>query len=475
MNIPRFVVGGVRSGEGKTTVALGLMAALRRRGLAVQGFKVGPDYLDTGYQLIATGRVGRNLDLWMMGEDAVRASLQQHGGAADITVIEGVMGLFDGHRDGVTPTSTAEVARRLAAPVVLVIDAAHLAASAGAIALGFRTFDPDVQIAGVILNHWNPSRSRLATEQAIARAGLPVLGYLPSLPEIRLPSRHLGLVIADEMREETTGVLERLATLVTEHIDVDRLLTIARDVPPLPSSAPVAVEHSGEGLRIAVARDEAFAFYYPENLELLAQAGAEICYFSPLTDAALPDADGLYLGGGYPELHARQLAENAGMSRCIANAIADGLPTYAECGGLLYLARSLTDLDGDSWPLVGAVPADVRMHRRLQKMGYREGIFCRDALLGPAGAAVRGHEFHYSSCEPAAGENPAYRLDDRVEGYSHDNLFASYLHLHFAGCPAVVKNWLDRCRQWAKERAINNARVTVHPHPPAPSPRGEGE
>lgn len=450
MNIPRIVVGGIRSGEGKTTVALGLMAALRARGLAVQGCKVGPDYLDTGYQLLATGRVGRNLDLWMMGEDAVRRSVVTHGGQTDITVIEGVMGLFDGHRDGVTPTSTADVAKRLAAPVVLVIDAAHLAASAGAIALGYRTFDPDVQVAGVILNRWNPMRSRTAIERAMAHAGTPVLGYLPSAPDIALPSRHLGLVIADEMRDEVAVLLQQLAALVEAHIDLDQLITLAQHAPALdaPVAAPTPAQFTG--IRIAVARDDAFAFYYPENLELLQQAGAEIRYFSPITDAALPDADGLYLGGGYPELYAQQLAENTSMCRSIAAAIAGGLPTYAECGGLLYLCESLTDVEGQRWPLVGAVPRHACMHRRLQRMGYREGEISREALLGPAGTRLRGHEFHYSSCAPEDDATAAYLLDGKAEGYSAGNLFTSYMHLHFAGCPQVVEHWL----QTASERSM---------------------
>ncbi len=453
LHIPRLLIGGTRSGEGKTTVALGVMAALRARGLAVQGFKVGPDYLDTGYQLLATGRVGRNLDLWMMGEAAVRESVLRHGGAADVTVIEGVMGLFDGHRDGVTPTSSADVAKRLDAPVILVMDAAHLAASAGAVALGFRTFDPDVRVVGTILNRWNPHRSRVAVEAALARAGVPVLGYLPAAAEIALPSRHLGLVVADEFRDEAAAALANLAALIAAHVDIDRLLEIAYDtaaITVLPS--PVTGRYgggaggggrsqaSGEGRkpRIAVARDDAFAFYYPENLELL-EAVAEVVYFSPLADNALPEVDGLYLGGGYPELHAARLAENAGLRADLAARIAGGLPTYAECGGLMFLCATLTDVEGRTWPMVGAVPRAVVMHPRLQRMGYREGVLTRDSLLGPAGTPLRGHEFHYSSCAPEDAADAAYTLDGRPEGYARGTLFASYQHLHFTGCPEVVE------------------------------------
>lgn len=445
--IPRVVIGGIRSGEGKTTVALGLMAALRARGLAVQGYKVGPDYLDTGYQLLATGRPGRNLDLWMMGEDGVRRSLATHGRAAEITIIEGVMGLYDGHRDGVTPTSTAEVAKRIDAPVILVIDAAHLAASAGAIALGFRQFDPEVRIAGAILNRWNPRRSRVAVERAMAQAGVPVLGFLPAEMAVALPSRHLGLVVADEIRVETTAVLDQLGALVMEQVDLDAVVALARSAPDVASAAPgPQVAAAASRVRIAVARDEAFCFYYQENLEMLEAAGAELVDFSPLAASALPRVDGLYLGGGYPELHAEGLSRNVALRDSLRAAITGGLPTYAECGGLLYLCETLTDLAGCTWPLVGAVPRQATMHPRLQGMGYREGTVCADGLLGPAGLRLRGHEFHYSRCAAGSDARSAYLLDGQVDGYSMDNLFASYLHLHFAGCPRVVDAWMDRCR-----------------------------
>lgn len=456
----RLVIGGVRSGEGKTTVALGLMAALRARGLAVQGFKVGPDYLDTGYQILATGRPGRNLDVWMMGEDGVCWSAAHHSADADIAVIEGVMGLFDGHRDGVTPTSTADVAKRLQAPVVLVMDASHFAASAGALALGYKTFDPEVHVVGAILNRWNPRRSKMAVEAAMAKAGVPVLGYLPPAPEIALPSRHLGLVMADELRAEATAALEQLAALIAAHVDLDALLAIAQaHTAPIaaPAGPRIAPLPGAQGLRIAVARDDAFAFYYPENLELLEQAGAEVVYFSPVTDTTLPACDGLYLGGGYPELHAAALSANMAMRESIRAAIDAGLPTYAECGGLLYLSASLLDLDGNSWPMVGAVPRTVRMHQRLQRMGYRAGVLRADALLAPAGTALCGHEFHYSSCEPETADEAAYTIDGAPEGVCRGNLLASYLHLHFAGCPQVVERWLSRCRRRPKHSLCHPA------------------
>jgi cobyrinic acid a,c-diamide synthase len=407
-------------------------------------------------QSYAAGRAGRNLDLFMMGERAVRDAVAEAGADADVAVIEGVMGLFDGHRDGVTPSSSAAVASLLGAPVVLVIDASRMAASAGALALGFATFDPEVRVAGVILNRWNPRRSREAVQAALARAGVDVLGYVPSAEHLELPSRHLGLVVADELSAEVEAVMERLAEHVEEHVDVDRVLALSAEAPELPAAdaagpaAPVPrPSESSVRPRIAVAWDAAFAFYYADNLALLRAHGAELVHFSPLTAAELPVCDGLYLGGGYPELHARELSENETLRRRLADAVAGGLPVYAECGGLLYLCHTLTDLEGRSWPLVGAVPGRAAMHERLQGMGYREAHLAGDSLLGAAGTAVRGHEFHYSSCELENWRQPAYVHEGSPEGYAAGDLFASYIHLHFAGYPALLEHWLERCRACA--------------------------
>ena len=457
VTVPRVVVAAPRSGEGKTTVALGLMAALRHRGLRVQGYKVGPDYLDTGYQRYAAGVPGRNLDLYMMGDDAVQAALA--GSDADVAVVEGVMGLFDGHRDGVTPTSTAEVAKRLAAPVVLVIDAAHLSASVGAIALGFRTFDPELNVAGVILNRWSPRRSKDAVEAALSAVGVEVLGYVPTAGDVALPSRHLGLVVADELSVEASAVMDRLGEHMEQHVDIDRMLAIARGAPEAPAPpAAHAAGPAGAVPRIAVAWDDAFAFYYADNLALLRAHGAKLVFFSPLEAAELPVCDGLYLGGGYPELHAEGLSANVALRRRLVAALAAGLPTYAECGGLLYLCESLTDLDGRTWPLIGSIPGRAAMHDRLQGMGYRDARLFSDSLLGPAGTAARGHEFHYSSCEVDNVRHAAYLVDGAPEGYAAGDLFASYVHLHFAGYPALLEHWLERCRAFARA-----------PHPGGPS------
>ena len=471
---PTLVVGAPRSGEGKTTVALGIMAAFRRRGLRVQGFKTGPDYLDTGYQVLATGRAGRNLDLWMMGVDAVERAVAESCSSADVIVVEGAMGLFDGHRNGVAPSSTADVAALLGAPVILVVDASRMGASIGALTLGFRTYDERVRVEGVILNRWAVRRDRKAASKAVERAGLKIFGYLPASIDTALPSRHLGLVMADEIAGEATRVIEKLADLMEAHLNLDALLGLAAEArrperrPPregpqqregaLPAvgstviaSKPAGFE--GREVRIAVAWDSAFAFYYQDNLDALACAGAVLVFFSPLEAAALPSCDGLYLGGGYPELHAEALSENLALRENIRRAIAAGLPTYAECGGLLYLCESLEDARSRRVSLVGAVPGRVVVHERLFSMGYREGQLARDCLLGHAGDVLRGHEFHYSECvldrARLAGSSPAYILHGKPEGFVRGDLFASFIHLHFAGYPNVVKHWLKTCAAYS--------------------------
>lgn len=461
---PTVVVAAPRSGEGKTTVALGIMTALRRRGLRVQGFKVGPDYLDTGYQRFATGQPGRNLDLWMMGREAVVRAVEAQTGLADVVVIEGVMGLFDGHRDGVTSTSTADVAALLEASVVLVVDVSHCAASVGSLALGFRTYDDRVDVPGVILNRWAPHRERRAVDVALERAGVELLGLVPPAPEAVLPARHLGLVVAGELGDEAEAIMGRLAELVEAHVDVDRLLQLAvRGCSADPEgeraleAAPIVppVRHlEPSGLRIAVALDAAFAFYYQDNLDALELAGATLIPFSPLTAEALPECEGLYLGGGYPELHAGPLSANTGLIASVRAAIADGLPTYAECGGLLYLSEMLEDLAGSACRLVGAVPGRAEMCEHLQSVGYREGVLAADCLLGRAGDVLRGHEFHYSRClidwNRFPGCSPAYMVEGCPEGFVSGDLFASYMHLHFAGCPGAIDHWLARCAVYGK-------------------------
>lgn len=459
---PMLVVSAPRSGEGKTTVALGIMAAFRRRGLRVQGFKAGPDYLDTGYQMLATGRAGRNLDLWMMGRQAVEQAVAAASDSVDLMVVEGAMGLFDGHRDGVTLSSTADIAALLGAPVVLVVDASRMSASLGALTLGFRSYDERVHVGGVILNRWEDRRDRNAISRAVARVGVEILGYLPKTMETTLPSRHLGLVMAGEIAGEAGQVVGKLADLAELHLDLEALVQLASGMTSPDGLlteqrlGQASARRDGQRVRIAVALDSSFAFYYQDNLDVLERAGAALVPFSPLEARALPPCDGLYLGGGYPELHAEALSQNLTLRESIRKAISAGLPTYAECGGLLYLCETLVDVYGGRVSLVGAVPGRVTMHDRLQSMGYREGKLARDCLLGHAGEVLRGHEFHYSECvidrARLAGSSPAYVIDGRPEGFVRGHLFASFVHLHFAGCPEAIEHWLKRCEAYSASR-----------------------
>lgn len=446
--IPRLVIAGTHSGVGKTSVAVGLMAALRHAGLAVQPFKVGPDYLDPGYHAFACDRPSCSLDSWMLGHTGVRQSFARGVQGAEIAVVEGMMGLHDGASGTHETGSTAEVATLLGAPVLLVIDAAGLARSAGALVLGCRDFDPRVNLAGVIANrvagegHLNYLRP--AIEE---RLGLPLLGGLPEDETLQMPERHLGLVTAGE-RGNTAQCVERLGAWVARHLDLAQLQAITGTAPPLEAvrggvhgAAPRA------HVRLAVARDAAFCFYYPENLALLEALGAELVPFSPLADTDLPaGVQGLYLGGGYPELHAMLLAGNTAMRAAVRRSIADGLPTLAECGGFMYLCQALVTGDGQAHPMVGIVPGRTMIERRLQAIGYREVTLCQDTVLGRAGEQGRGREFHHSRHE---GEIPVERValtaGERRLGYATETLLSSYVHLHFGSNPRLAEHFVEQC------------------------------
>lgn len=453
----RLVISAPRSGEGKTSIALGLLGALSGRGLSVAPAKVGPDYLDTGWHTLASGRPARNLDVWTMGEDGVAAAISAAAADADVVVVEGAMGLFDGHRTDAATCSTADVARLIGAPVVLVVDASRAAASLAALAHGFATFDPRVRVGGVILNRFGAHRERAAVSSAFERAGLPVLGWVPPVDDAVLASRHLGLVQAAEDDVAACDAIVRLRELVELHCDVDALLALARSAEPLPPSArtwsALSISDSGPAPRIAIARDEAFAFAYADNVEALQDLGADVVAFSPLADAALPTGtDAVYLPGGYPELFAERLAENTGMRASIAAACADGTPVYAECGGMLYLLESLIDADGRELPMAGVLDGRARMTARLQRVGYVEATLAASGVLGEAGTVVRGHEFRYSACEPEAGQSPAWRVDGEPRGFATENVVASYLHLNFAGCPEVAASFVAAASRRAAAR-----------------------
>ena len=435
---PRLVVAGVCSGAGKTTVATGLLAAMAARGGGVAAAKVGPDFIDPGYHALATGGPPRNLDPWLCGPDAI-PGLAARAGAGGLLVIEGVMGLFDGAVDG-APSSTADVAVLLDAPVVLVVDASAMSTSVAAVVRGFRDHDPRVRIAGLVLNRvGSPAHERLLRE-ALEPLGLPVLGCLRRDDRLVWRDRHLGLVPVAEQPAVVRASLDRLAAAVAAAFDLDALEAIARSAPPRPAGRVALPEPVGS-FRVAVAAGRAFTFCYRDNLEALEAAGAEIVPFDPLHDPTLPDAiDGLFVGGGFPEVHGEALAANAPLLAHAAVRIAGGLPTWAECGGLLWLAAEL-----DGRRMVGAVPAAARLGDRLV-LGYRHAQTLRPCPIGPAGTTLRGHEFHYSTCKPPGdGLRLTSRFATTTDGFATPTLLATYLHHHAGGDTSAVVSFARSC------------------------------
>lgn len=458
-----LVVAGTNSGVGKTSVSLGLMAALRRRGLKVQPFKVGPDYLDPFWHRLAAGRTSYNLDTWMTGADYVRQLFREKSAGADIAIVEGVMGLFDGASPTELEGSTAEVAVLLGAPVLLVASAHGASRSFAATIKGFSEFDPACRISAVIANFCGSKRHASLLEEALVGSGLcPLAGWIPREAIPGLPSRHLGLR-APRHRSRAEAVITALADGIEASVDLDALCDIAA-VPQhafwsqksrsllgeAPSaSVPAADRAYGHHARLAVAVDEAFDFYYPDNLELLQSLGVEIVPFSPLVDEQVPqDVDGLYFGGGYPEEAAQQLSQNAKMRESIARFAQDGNLIYAECGGMMYLAQTMQDRDGRSWPMAGLLPFDTRMLDRRKRLGYVETRVVEETFWGPPGTTLRGHEFHYSEIvEPISlGDDwtQPYQLtaargsDSRPGGFARGNVLASYVHQHFQSNPQAA-------------------------------------
>jgi cobyrinic acid a,c-diamide synthase len=436
----RLVIAGTHSGAGKTTVASGLMAALSRAGHRVAPFKVGPDFIDPSYHRLACGRPGRNLDAFLSGPELI-GPLVAHGAAgADVVVVEGVMGLFDGASGGGELASTAQVAKLLDAPVVLVVDASAMARSVGAIVHGFATFDPDLRLGGVVLNRVASDWHEELLRAAIAPTGIPVLGVLRRDAALTVPERHLGLVPAVEREAHARRTIQALAETVRGAVDLEALLALARSAPPLAAAAWSPEPEDGprsDDVRIAVAAGPAFSFRYEENHELLAAAGAELVAFDPLADEELPARCGaLLLAGGFPEVFGAELSDNWALRAEVAAFARRGRPILAECGGLLYLS---TELDGR--PMCDVIGATARMGERLT-LGYREACSVADHPVWPAGTTTRGHEFHYSSIDPAAGDAPAWTLRargaQRAEGIVRGGVHASYLHTHWAATPGVA-------------------------------------
>jgi cobyrinic acid a,c-diamide synthase len=459
--VARLVIAAPSSGAGKTTVATGLMAAFAGRGLAVSPHKVGPDYIDPGYHALATGRPGRNLDAYMCGTGLV-APLFAHGArGCDLAVVEGVMGLYDGAADQGELASTAQVSKLLKAPVVLVVDASSQSRSVAALVHGFASWDPEVRIGGVILNKVATDRHEHLLREALGESGVPVLGVLRRAPAVATPSRHLGLVPVAERQAAAVSAVAAQAEQVLAGCDMEALLALARSAPELHAEPWVAEvgerPHAGgsggptpsapaermPAPVVAVAGGAAFTFSYAEHAELLTAAGAEVVTFDPLRDEALPEGtSGLVIGGGFPEMYGSELSANEPLRRAVAALAASGAPVAAECAGLLYLARSL-----DGTPMCGVLDADARMSSRLT-LGYRDAVAVSDSVLAPAGARMRGHEFHRTVIEPGAGASAAWGLrqpERRVEGFVQGGVHASYVHTHWAGAPEVAARFVGRC------------------------------
>jgi cobyrinic acid a,c-diamide synthase len=455
--LPRIVIAATASGVGKTTVTVGLIAALRARGLNVAAFKCGPDYLDPTYHQRALGRASHNLDGWMMGKAAVLATFARTSAGADIAVIEGMMGLFD----GATPTddegSTAEIAKWLKAPVLLVADASGIARTIGAVAAGFSRFDRRLNVAGIICNRVG-SRGHLDLLRD-ARPAVPIVGGLPANAELSFPERHLGLLAADETTVPAR-LIDGWSRAAAEWLDLDAIIAIARAAPPLrvPAALARAPHRARPRCRIGVAFDAAFHFYYEDNLSRLESLRAELVRFAPTTDRALPEVDGLYFGGGYPEAVARELSSNRAMLDAIRGFARRGGAIYAECGGLMYLSEGIRTLDGTMWPMAALIPGAAVMSPRLQALGYVEVSTTADTILGPAGLKFRGHQFRYSTLEPSdvGAAECAYTVAPRwggtpfAEGYRKSNVLASYVHAHWASNPKAAEGLVRSC---ARSRA----------------------
>lgn len=466
------MVAGTHSGCGKTQVALALASALAGRGFCVQGFKAGPDFIDPTHLATVTGRPVHNLDGWMLSKDAVLELFQRHGAGAKFCLVEGVMGLFDGASGQDEAGSTAQTAKWIGLPVVLVVDARSQGRSVAALVRGFRDFDLDLKLAGIVFTQvGGPGHVRILREAMAAYLPeLPCLGFLPRRPDLALPSRHLGLHLARDV-DWGANLRAALSAWIEQGADVAGLIALAgaKTIPCALQSveagalAPASTGPSAPGMgavRLGVALDQAFCFYYQENLDLLRRAGAELVFFSPLRDKGLLDTlQGLYLGGGYPELYAETLAANQVMRHAVLGAAQAGMPVYAECGGFLYLLESLEDGHGQVHPMAGVFASRARMHTTFQALGYRRVVLSGDCPLGSRGTELLGHEFHYAGliAAPSPQESMAYQVRDRLgrefsEGFVRWNTLGSFVHLHFGSQPQAAKDFVAACASWAKGR-----------------------
>ena len=447
---PRLIIAATQSGSGKTTITAGILAALKNRGLKVQAYKVGPDYIDPGFHEIASSKPAHNLDSWLVGKEKLADIFLSTYGDADIAIIEGVMGLYDGGKGGVS--STAEVAKILNAPVILVIDAKSMGTSAAAVALGFREFDKSINFAGVILNRVGSDSHKKIICDALDELGIKNFGAIKRDENFVLPERHLGLVPTAE--NNFADVIEKISVAVENQIDFDALINLAKNSPSLEEKIflPQNIEHK---IKIAVAKDEAFNFYYAESLRELEKLGAEIIFFSPLNDETLPkNISGLIFGGGFPEIFADRLEQNKTMRESVKNISREGLPIFAECGGYMYLMKSIKDFDGKIFEMCGVIDNSAEMTKKLQMVGYVDSALKKNCIIGKIGDKIHAHEFHFSTeAENLSDRNifdcERLRTGKKYSaGYAEKNIVASYLHIHFVGCPSAAKNFVESCKKF---------------------------
>ena len=455
--IPRIIIAGVSSGSGKTSVATGLMKALSDMGLAVQPFKVGPDYIDPGYHKIACGRDSCSLDSCLVPKDRLLEDFAAASDGADIAVIEGVMGLYDGGRNGVS--STAQIAKLLKAPIIIVIDVKSIGASAAAIALGYKEYDKEADIRGTILNRLGSDTHKQMITKAMSDIGIEVLGGIRRNDCLYMPERHLGLV--PTLENPAVPVVEKLGTAMRDQLDIQAILHCARSAEPLSISGIDRKGNTASAVRIALAKDEAFSFYYPDSIAELRNQGAEIVYFSPIHDKEVPESDGIILGGGFPEVFAAKLSSNESMRESMLARAKDGCPIYAECGGYMYAMRSIRDFEGIEYPMVGIFDCKSSMTKKLQMVGYIEAELTQDLPIGKKGCKLHGHEFHFSVEESHTASKPAIftKMRDMNRYYAGQyryNTFGSYMHMNFFGEPEAASSFIMSCQKYKKSKSAGS-------------------
>ncbi|HIX84272.1 MAG TPA: cobyrinate a,c-diamide synthase [Candidatus Megamonas gallistercoris] len=455
VNIPRVVIAATQSSSGKTTVVTGILRALKNKGMKVQPFKVGPDYIDPSYHGMAAGRAGHNLDTWLVDESRINDLFASEAENADIAIIEGVMGLYDGGKNGIS--STAQLAKKLQAPVILVINVQSMGDSAAAIALGFKLYDEEVNLAGVILNRLGSPTHKMLIEEAMARINVPVFGAVYRDDSVHMPERHLGLTPAQE--NNAKEIIEIISAKIAKEVYLDEIIKLACAAPPLEVQENKQ-SNAAKDIVIAVAKDKAFSFYYPASLKQLSDCGAKIEFFSPLEDETIPsDASALIFGGGFPEIFADKLAANKSMLTSIRRANENKMPIYAECGGYMYLMQGIFDFDGNFHAMAGIIPATAKMNKKLQTVGYVKAKNLHDNILGEKDCVYHGHEFHFSTQSEEAQDFPwafeFVKMRNNAEykaGYAKDNILGSYLHLHFLGSKKAADCLLEKAKEYYKNR-----------------------